>query len=109
MTTLARLIILLGVLLHSASFAADDDVAIAIVYDTSGSMSGKVKDARGTPTEKFTIANRALESIVARLEKVAASGGKKLQVGLFTFAGQGGKAAVPLATFDPKPLRSWLA
>jgi hypothetical protein len=107
MTTLARLIILLGALLHSTVFAADDDVAIAIVYDTSGSMNGKVKDAHGNPTEKFTIANRALESIVARLEKVAA-GGKKLQVGLFVFAGQGGKAAVPLAPFDPGPLRNWL-
>ena len=109
MITLARLIVLLGVLLHSAALAADDDVAIAIVYDTSGSMGGKVKDAKGNPEQKFTIANRALESIVGRLEKVATSGGKKLQVGLFTFAGQGGKAVVPIAPFDPKPLRAWLA
>jgi Mg-chelatase subunit ChlD len=90
------------------SRAGEDDIAIAIVYDTSGSMSLPVKDRDNRRAPKFEIANRALESIVKELEQFSAKGGKKLQVGLFTFTQQGGQAAVPLAPFDAGKLRGWL-
>lgn len=98
-------------LLLGATFAlADDgDLAIAIVYDTSGSMNdpAKGKGAAGEP--KYVIANRAFGAIVSRLEKFAQSGGRKLQAGLFIFDVKGAKEVVPLAPFEAAPLRAWLA
>jgi Ca-activated chloride channel homolog len=92
-----------------ASWAGDDDIAIAIVYDTSGSMSTPVKDAQGKMTPKFQIGNRAVENIVAQLEKFAATSPKKLQVGLYVFSLQGGKEAVPVGPFAPAKIRDWVA
>jgi Ca-activated chloride channel family protein len=89
--------------------AADDDIAIAIVYDTSGSMNAPVKDSAGKWTPKFMIGNRAVENIVSRLEKFAATSPKKLQVGLYTFALQGGKEVVPMGPFAPAKVRDWVA
>jgi Mg-chelatase subunit ChlD len=111
MHILARLLLALGTFCFTTvvSRAADDDLAVAIVYDTSGSMSAPVKDVNGQPTPKFTIGNRALENIVAQLEKFAAKSPRKLQVGLFTFSPQGGKAAVPIGPFDAAKLREWVA
>jgi hypothetical protein len=89
MHSIVRLVLVLGALFagNFVLHAADDDVAIAIVYDTSGSMLQPVKDASGRNAPKYQIGNRALEAIVARLEKFSKSSGKKLKVGLFTFAG----------------------
>jgi len=93
----------------SSIWAGDDDIAIAIVYDTSGSMSAPVKDSQGKLVPKFSIGNRAVENIVAQLEKFAATSPKKLQVGLYTFSLQGGKEAVPVGPFAPAKIRDWLA
>jgi Mg-chelatase subunit ChlD len=109
MRFLLRFLFLVGTFLPGATLrAAEDDVAIAIVYDTSGSMAGQVKDSANKPAPKFEIANRALESIFKQLEQFQAKGGKKLQVGLFTFTPQGGQAVVPLGPFDAAKLRGWL-
>ncbi len=89
--------------------AGDEDIAIAIVYDTSGSMRSPVKDAAGKMTPKYEIANRAIGTIVTQLEKFTASSGKKVQVGLYTFALQGAKVAVPIGPFEPPKFRDWLA
>jgi hypothetical protein len=107
----ARLLLVLGTLCATAlsTRAADDDLAVAIVYDTSGSMSAPVKDAEGKATPKFLIANRALENIVSQLEKFSATSPRKLQVALFTFSLQGAKPAVPLGPFEPGKLRDWIA
>src|SRR5260370_23100227 len=43
--------------------AEEGGVAVAIVYDTSGSMREPVRDSNGKPTPKYVIANRALVSI----------------------------------------------
>jgi hypothetical protein len=110
MHSIVRLVVMLGALVAGSiiSRAADDDVAIAIVYDTSGSMAQPVKGAAGNNAPKYEIANRALEAIVARLEKFSKSSGKKIQVGLFTFSGNTGKAVVPIGPFEPKKLRDWI-
>ena len=108
MTTLARVVLLLGAISTAPLFAAEESVAIAIVYDTSGSMAEKVRGAGGQTEAKYTIASRALDRIVARLEKFTADTGTKLQVGLFVFSKQSAEAAVPIGPFQPAKLRDWL-
>lgn len=91
------------------AFAAEDDVAIAIVYDTSGSMNDPVKGKGASGEPKYVVANRALGAIVTRLEKFAQTGGRKLQTGLFIFRDKGSQEAVKLGPFDPAALRAWIA
>jgi hypothetical protein len=91
------------------ALADDNDVAIAIVYDTSGSMNDPVKGKAATGEPKYVIANRALGTIVTRLEAFAKTGGRKLQTGLFIFEAKGAKEVVKLGPFDPEALRGWLA
>lgn len=85
------------------------DVAIAIVYDTSGSMADTGKGKAGGGEPKYVIANRALGAIVTKLEKFAASGGHKVQAGLFTFRDRGGEEVVKIGPFNAAALRGWIA
>jgi hypothetical protein len=91
--------------------AAEEGVALAIVYDTSGSMSDSVRDASGRQAPKYRIANRALESIARQLQafasKSAEGAPRKLQAGLFTFSGSGTRAVVPFGPFDAKAMIDW--
>jgi len=48
--------------------AETDGVAVAIVYDTSGSMKEQVRDGAGNLTPKYVIANKAVNSIVKQLQ-----------------------------------------
>ena len=89
--------------------AADNDVAVVIVYDTSGSMNDPVKGKSGGGEPKIQIANRALASIVARLEKFNASGGRKVQAGLFAFSGNGAREIVKPGPFDAAAMRAGIA
>ena len=70
-----------------AAAAIEEGVALAILYDTSGSMSGPVKDDTGKMAPKYLIANRALIAIANRIQAFAtnnASGGpRNIQAGLF--------------------------
>ncbi len=95
-----------------AAFAVEEDgVALAIVYDSSGSMRDTVRDGVGRQASKYVIANRALESIARRVEVFAtntASGGpRKIQAGLFVFSGSGARAAIPFGPFDAATFRAW--
>ena len=98
-------------LLASASLglAADGDVAVAIVYDTSGSMKDAVKGKSGGKEPKYQIATRAIESIIARLEKFNATGGRKVRAGLFTFRDHGASEIVKIGPFNAAAMRSGLA
>jgi hypothetical protein len=93
----------------SVAFADENDVAVAIVYDTSGSMNNpaKARDATGEP--KYVVANRAIGAIVTRLEAFGKTGGRKVQAGLFVFDGNGSKEVVKLGPFDAAALRAWIA
>src|SRR5438128_2787912 len=51
--------------------AEEEGVALAIIYDTSGSMREPVRDTNGKPTPKYLIANRALESIANQIQLFA--------------------------------------
>ena len=92
-----------------AACAADSDLAVAIVYDTSGSMKDAVAGRGGVREPKYVVASRALAAIVEKLEKVNAAGPRQVQCGLFTFRGNGGQETVKLGPLDAPALRKWLA
>ncbi len=84
-------------------------IALAIVHDTSGSMREKVRDTGGNRSPKYEIANRALASVVARLEQFqqTSGAGRELAAGLFVFKGENAREAVPFGRFDAAALRAW--
>ena len=86
---------------------ADPGVAIAIVYDTSGSMADKVQ-AEGGQKQKYVIASEALGNIVSKIDAYA-KGGNKVQAGIVCFPGSSKESdGVPFADWNPKPFRQWL-
>src|SRR6266511_3384895 len=84
-----RLITLAAIMASSVQlFAAQEDgSALAIVYDTSGSMKEQVRDRNGKLSPKYVIANRALEVMSKRIQTFAtnaATGGTRtIHAGLF--------------------------
>ena len=92
---------------HAARAA--DGVAIAIVYDTSGSMREAVRDGKGGRSAKYVIGNRALEAVVAKIERFATnSSARNVHAGLFTFSGNGATEVVKFGKFDAAVMRKWL-
>ena len=92
--------------------AADEEgVAVAIIYDTSGSMNEPVKDQTGKPAPKYQIANRALTAIASRLQTFAtnatAGAPRNIQAGLFTFRNGAAHVALPFGPFDAGALTNW--
>lgn len=116
MRNTGSLAIVAGLLAISSSAlslrAAEEGVALAIVYDTSGSMHEAIRDRAGKSSPKYVIANRALTGIANQLEKFAKSpeaANLKVHTALYTFEGQGAKAALPLGPFDAARLKDWAA
>jgi hypothetical protein len=92
--------------------AADaEGVALAIVYDTSGSMKDSVPDQAGKPTPKYLIANRALVAVAKQIEAFAtnsASGTpRKVEAGLFVFDGENAREAIKFGPFDAEAIQRW--
>lgn len=91
--------------------AEPEGVALAVVFDASGSMQQAVKDADGTRSPKYAIAKRALKAIVQRLQSfvAAAPAGtpRKLEAGLFTFSGDEARELIRLGAFDGTRLDRW--
>ena len=92
--------------------AENEGIALAIIYDTSGSMRDPVKDRSGHTAPKYVIANRALVAIAQQLQKYstnAAGAPRKMEVGLFTFAPKGvwAKEVVPFGPFDAAAITTW--
>lgn len=91
--------------------AAEDGVALAIVYDTSGSMNESVPDAAGRPAPKYVIANRALRAVATQIESFAtnnpAGAPRKIEAGLFVFHGQGVREAIKFGPFDAGAMREF--
>jgi hypothetical protein len=94
-----------------SSPAASEGVAIAIVYDTSGSMRESVPDQGGKKSPKYVIANRALISIANQIESFATNnaGGepRKVEAGVFIFESNTGVPAVRFGPFDAEAIRNW--
>lgn len=105
-------ILLLSALLASRAHAADEGVAIAIIYDTSGSMAENVGATGGKQAPKFRIANKALEAIVDRIANYATNSTsatpRKIEAGLFVFQEPTAIEAVHFGPFDPQPFRDWV-
>src|SRR5262245_24122989 len=84
--------------------AQEDGVALAIIYDTSGSMKDRVPDQSGGASPKYVIANRALMSMAQHIQAFAtnnASGSaRKIHAALFVFQGEHGQEAIKMAPFD---------
>jgi hypothetical protein len=94
--------------------AADEDgVALAIIYDTSGSMKDSVHDKSGRSAPKYVIANRALIAVAKQIQTFAtnaASGApRKINTALLVFHGEGAREAVKFAPFDAAGLQDWAA
>jgi len=91
--------------------ARNEGIAVAIVVDTSGSMQAQVRGAGGKLEPKYVIASRALNAVIDRLEKFAATteGGKAraLHAGLVTFRGSTAVEAIRLGPFKAAAFRDW--
>jgi hypothetical protein len=94
-----------------ARAAEDEGVALAIIYDTSGSMRDPVPDSHGKSSSKYLIANRALIAIARQLQAFAtntATGApRKLQAGLFVFNGESAREAISFGPFDSNAFENW--
>ena len=90
---------------------AEEGVALAIVYDTSGSMAEPVRDTSGKMAPKHVIARRALAAIMIRLQSFAtnapAGTPRQMEAGLFAFSGDGARPIVPFGPFDGSNLKRW--
>jgi uncharacterized protein YegL len=94
-----------------ARAAEGDGVAVAIVYDTSGSMKDEVRDGAGNLTPKYVIANRALVNIATRIQAFATNTTtgtmRNIQAGLFIFDGAHTRQAVKFGLFDATAFKDW--
>ena len=88
--------------------AEQEGVALAIIYDTSGSMHDTVRDTTGRPSPKYVIANRALVAVAKQIQAFASSNAgpapRKVEVGLFVFSGESAREAVKFGPFDAAAL-----
>ena len=94
-----------------AALAAEQDgIALAVVYDTSGSMKEAVPTADGKRAAKWVIGNRALEQIVNRVEHFATNSmpPRTIHAGLYVFRGTGAAEAVKFGPFKPQVMRDWV-
>lgn len=91
--------------------AEEDGVALAIIYDTSGSMHDSVRDSTGRMSPKYLIANRALTAVARQIQTFAtnnaATAPRKIQAGLFVFSGNTAREAVKFGPFDAAALEAF--
>jgi hypothetical protein len=91
--------------------AEEDGVALAIIYDTSGSMHDSVRDSAGRMSPKYVIANRALTAVAKQIQAYATSstGGtpRRVDAGLFVFSGNTAREAVKFGPFDAAALEDF--
>ena len=101
---------ILGPGLLQLSAADEDGVALAILYDTSGSMKDNVPDSSGSRSPKYVIANRALMAVVKQIQAFATNGSagpRRIDVGLFTFEKGTAKEVVKFGPFDAGAIESF--
>ena len=91
--------------------AGEEGVALAIIYDTSGSMHDAVRDSSGHSSPKYIIANRALTAVAKQIQAFASSPAgpapRKVEAGLFVFSGDGAQEAVKFGPFDAAALEEF--
>jgi hypothetical protein len=93
--------------------AEQEGVALAIIYDTSGSMRDPVRDEAGRLTPKYLIANKALARVADQIQAFVTNnaGGapRKIDAALFIFQGEHAREVMKLAPFDAASLKNWAA
>lgn len=109
-----RLLIALLLAAPAATRAAPPaDVALAVVYDTSGSMKASIRTQDGRPAPKHVVAKRAFGLVIDRLERftVPAAGqpAKRLDLSVVIFSGSHPQEALPMKPLHPETARTWLA
>ena len=90
--------------------AETEGVALAVVYDTSGSMKETVTDSTGRKSPKYLIANRALDGITRQLQAFitnTTAGPRQVSAALIVFANEGAREAVPFGPFDAAAFQNW--
>lgn len=107
-------LLLIGVLAFAKilpTATAAEGVALAIVYDTSGSMKDFVRDKTGAAISKDVIARRALDGLVAQLRtfvtNAPAGTTRRVETTLIGFSPEGARVIVPLSPFDPAKAAEW--
>src|SRR3989442_12428240 len=102
---------MLGIGSPNLRAAEEDGVALAILYDTSGSMKDAVPDKDRKPAPKYLIANRALIAIAKQVQTFAtnASSGaaRRIDAGLFIFNSPGAREVVKFGPFDASAIENW--
>lgn len=89
-----------------------EGVALAIIFDTSGSMKDGVPDKDGKQSPKYVIAKRALKSVADRLDLFVKSGEgakRELAMCLITFQNGRAKEQIPFGPFDAAQIRKFVA
>jgi hypothetical protein len=108
---ISAVVLVVGFLPACRCFAAEEGVALAIVYDTSGSMADKVPDGSGKSASKYVIANKALTAISQRIGDFVrkAPGGtqRNLDAGLYVFDGNKATEAVKFGPFQEDAISRW--
>src|SRR6266568_9645753 len=101
----------LGISAPSLQAADEDGVALAILYDSSGSMKEAVHDKDGKPAPKYIIANRALVAIAKQVQAFATNSSsgaaRRIDAGLFIFNSPGAREAVKFGPFDASAIENW--
>src|SRR5881227_476737 len=69
-------LLIASLITERASAVENEGVALAIVYDTSGSMKDPVSDRNGNPAPKYVVANRALIAIARQVQAYATNSAK---------------------------------
>jgi hypothetical protein len=93
----------------SSTLAAPEGVAIAIVYDTSGSMQHPVRDKDGQMAPKYVIASRALNAVLDQIQTAASGpGSPPIHAALVVFEGNHAAIAIPCGPFKAQPFRDWV-
>jgi uncharacterized protein YegL len=90
--------------------AEAEGVALAIVYDTSGSMKEPVTDANGRKSPKYVVANRALDGITRQLQAFmtnTTAGPRQVSAALVVFTSEGARVAVPFGPFNAQSFYTW--
>lgn len=97
----------------SVQAAPPADVALAVVYDTSGSMKSPIRAQDGHLAAKHIIAKRAFGLVIDRLERftqpAAGQPAKSLNLGIVVFDGIRTRQALPMEPFNADATRQWLA
>ncbi|MET0262902.1 MAG: VWA domain-containing protein [Rariglobus sp.] len=101
----------------NTAFAQVADVALVVVYDTSGSMRSPIRTQGGSLEAKHVVAKRAFSAVIDRLERFtkpsadasATSPAKRLDLAIVIFSGSRAQVALPMAPLNGDATRKWLS